>query len=102
MYFVLGGLNSVEHGVEQVLWSIGSLFLFTVDFFLVVFDMKLNLLYYIVSYEIKYAAVAGLSCVRSKSQQLWLLRSALDQGETCLDELLAAWFFQVQHILLKT
>ena len=55
----------------------------------------------LLSYEIKYAA-AGLSCIRSKSQQLWLLRSALDQGETCSDVLLAAWYFQVQQILSKT
>jgi hypothetical protein len=25
--FVLGGLNFVEHGVDQILWSIGSRFL---------------------------------------------------------------------------
>ena len=49
----------------------------------------------LLSYEIKYATV-GLSCIRSKTQQLWLLRSTLDQGETCADELLAPWFFQVQ------
>ena len=55
----------------------------------------------LVSYEIKYTTI-GLSYVRSKSQQLWLLCSALDQGETCSDELLAAWFFQVQQILSKT
>ena len=57
--------------------------------------------HFILSYEIKYTA-GGLSCVRSKSQQLWLLRSALDRGETCSDELLAAWSFQVQQILSKT
>ena len=44
----------------------------------------------------------GLSCIRSKSQLLWLLRSTLDQGETCLDELIAAWFFQGQQNLSKT
>ena len=55
----------------------------------------------LLSYEIKYAA-ARLSYVCSKSQQLWPLRSVLDQGETCLDELLATWFFQVQQILSKT
>ena len=48
--------------------------------------------HFILSYEIKYSA-GGLSCIRSKSQQLWLLRSALDRGETCLDELLAPWLF---------
>ena len=54
----------------------------------------------LLSYEIKYAA-ARLSCVRSKSQQLWLLHSALDRGKTCSDELFTAWFFQVQQILSK-
>ena len=29
-------------------------------------------------------------------------RSIVDQGETCSDELFAAWFFQVQQILSKT
>ena len=57
--------------------------------------------HFILSYEIKYLA-GGLSCVRSESQQLWLLRSALDWGETCLDELLTVWFFQSQQNLLKT
>jgi hypothetical protein len=37
---------------------------------------------YTVSYEIKYIA-AGLSCVRSKIQQLCLIRYALDLGDTC-------------------
>ena len=50
--------------------------------------------HFILSYEIKYTA-GGLSCVRSKSQQLWLIRSALDRGETCSDEL-TAWFLQIQ------
>jgi len=31
--FVLGGLNSVEHGVDQVLWSFGSRFLAPVGWF---------------------------------------------------------------------
>ena len=44
LHFVLGGLNSVGRGVARVVWSFYSLFLFTVDFFLVVFDLKLNLL----------------------------------------------------------
>ena len=44
LHFVLGGLNSVERGVAQVVWSFCSWFLLAVDFFLVVFDMKLNLL----------------------------------------------------------
>jgi hypothetical protein len=41
---------------------------------------------------------------RSKSQQLWLLCSSLlyIEHETCSDELLVAWFFQVQQILSKT
>ena len=56
--------------------------------------------HFILSYEIKYSA-GGLSCVRNKSQQLWLIRSALDRCKTYLDELLAAWFFQVQQILSK-
>ena len=43
-HFVLGGLNSIEHGVAQVIWSFCSWFLFAVDFFLVVFDLKLSLL----------------------------------------------------------
>ena len=53
--------------------------------------------HFILSYEIKYTA-GRLSCIHSKSQQLWLIRSALDRGETYLDELLAVWFFQVQQI----
>ena len=45
----------------------------------------------------------GLFGVCSKKmQQLCLLRCALDQGDTCLDELLAAWFLQIQQILSKT
>ena len=44
MHFILGGLNSVERGVAQVVLSFCSWFLFVVDFFLVVFDLKLNLL----------------------------------------------------------
>ena len=44
LHFVLGGLNSVERGVAQVIWSFCSKFLFAVDFFLVVFNLKLNLL----------------------------------------------------------
>ena len=56
---------------------------------------------FILSYEIKYTA-GGLSSIRSKSQQLWLLCSALDRGETCSNEPFAAWFFQVQQILSKT
>ena len=55
----------------------------------------------LLSYEIKNATTE-LSCIRSKSQQLWLLHSALDQGETCSNVLLATWFFQVQQILSKT
>ena len=55
---------------------------------------------YTASYEIKYIA-GRLYCIRSKSQQLWLIRFALDRGETCSDELLVAWFFQVQQILSK-
>ena len=43
LHFVLGGLTFVEHGVAQVIWSLCSWFLFTADFFLVVFDLKLNL-----------------------------------------------------------
>ena len=42
--------------------------------------------------------MGGLSCVHSKSQQLWLLRSVLDRGEACSDELLVAWLFQVQQL----
>ena len=53
--------------------------------------------HFILSYEIKYIA-GRLYCIRSKSQQLWLIRFALDRGETCSDELLVAWFFQVQQI----
>ena len=30
---LLGGLNSVEHGVDQVIWSIGSRFLAPVGWF---------------------------------------------------------------------
>ena len=56
---------------------------------------------YTVSYEIKYTT-ARLSCVHSKIQQLCLIRYALDIGDTCWDELLAAWFLHVQQILLKT
>ena len=56
--------------------------------------------HFIMSYKIKYTA-GKLYCVRSKSQQLWLICSALHWGETCSDELLAAWFFQVQQILSK-
>jgi hypothetical protein len=44
LHFVLGGFNFVERGVAQVVWSFCSWFLFTTDFFLVVFDLKLNLL----------------------------------------------------------
>jgi hypothetical protein len=55
---------------------------------------------YIVSYEIKYTA-GGLSCIRSKIQQLCLIYYALDLGDTLRYELLTAWFMQVQ-ILLKT
>ena len=44
LHFVLGGLNSIERGVDQVLWSFCIWFLFAADFFLVVFDLKLNLL----------------------------------------------------------
>jgi hypothetical protein len=44
LHFVFGGLNSIEHGVAQVIWSFCSWFLFATDFFLVVFDLKLNLL----------------------------------------------------------
>jgi len=40
--------------------------------------------HFILSYEIKYTT-GELSCVCSKSQQLWLIHSAVDQGETCLD-----------------
>ena len=57
--------------------------------------------HFILSYEIKYSA-GGLSCVHSKSQQLWLLGSALDRGDTYLDELLTAWFYQGQQNLSKT
>ena len=56
---------------------------------------------YTVCYEIKYT-VTRLSCVRSKIQQLCLIYYALDLGDTCWDELLAAWFLQVQQILSKT
>ena len=56
---------------------------------------------YTVSYEIKYTT-AELSCVHSKIQQLCLIRYTLDLGDTCWDELLAAWFLQVQQILSKT
>jgi len=56
---------------------------------------------YTLSYEIKYTAT-GLFCVCSKIQQLCLIRYALDLGDTFLDELLDAWFLQVQQILLKT
>jgi hypothetical protein len=31
--FVLGGLNSVEHGVNQILWSFGSQFLALIGWF---------------------------------------------------------------------
>jgi hypothetical protein len=31
--FVLGGLNSIEHGVDQVLWSFGRRFLAPVGWF---------------------------------------------------------------------
>ena len=51
--------------------------------------------HFILSYEIKYS-VGGLSYIWSKSQQLWLLHSALDRGETYLDELLAPWLFRGQ------
>jgi hypothetical protein len=44
LHFVLGELNSVECGVGQVVWSFCSWFLFTTVFFLVVVDLKLNLL----------------------------------------------------------
>jgi len=57
--------------------------------------------HFILSYKIKYSA-GGLSCVPSKSQQLWLFHSALDRGEPCSDELLAPWLFQGQQILSKT
>ena len=56
--------------------------------------------HFILSYKIKYSA-GGLSCVHSKSQQLWLLRSALDRGKSCSDELLVPWLFQGQQILSK-
>jgi len=47
--------------------------------------------------------IGGLSSVCSKKmQQLCLLRCALDRGDTCSDELLAAWFLQIQQILSKT
>ena len=47
--------------------------------------------------------IGGLSGVCSKKmQQLCLLCCALDQGDTCSDELLAAWFLQIQRILSKT
>jgi hypothetical protein len=61
--------------------------------------LKLTTLY-IVSYEIKYTA-ARLSCVRSKIQLLCLIHCALDLGDTCWDELLTAWFLQVQQIFIK-
>ena len=44
LHFVLGGFNSVKRGVAQVVWSFCSWFLFAADFFLVVFDLKHNLL----------------------------------------------------------
>ena len=44
LHFVLGGLNSVECGVAQVVWSFCSWILFAIDFFWVVFDLKLKLL----------------------------------------------------------
>ena len=44
LHFVLGGLNSIEHGVAQVVCSFCSWFLFTADFFVVVFDMIYNML----------------------------------------------------------
>ena len=56
---------------------------------------------YTVFYEIKYTAT-GLSCVYSKIQQLCLIHYALDLGDTCWDELLVAWFLQVQQILSNT
>ena len=40
--------------------------------------------------------------MHNKIQQLCLIRYALYLGDTCLDELLAAWFLQVQQILSKT
>jgi len=45
----------------------------------------------------------GLSGMCSKKmQQLCLLHSALDRGDTCLDEPLTAWILQIQQILSKT
>jgi hypothetical protein len=56
--------------------------------------------HFTLSYEIKYTA-GGLSYICSKSQQLWLIYSALDRGETYSDELLATWFFQIQKKFIK-
>jgi hypothetical protein len=50
LHFVLGGLNSVECGVAQVIWSFFSWFvapcwlLFAADFFLIVFYLIYNML----------------------------------------------------------
>ena len=56
---------------------------------------------FIIQREIKWTAADFLACA-VKMQQLCLLHCALDQGDTCLDELLPTCFLQIQQFLSKT